>query len=114
MSGDDAPTPDRERVARRVREAIRENEVVVFLNDDDGVPNCRFSRRALSLVARHREEYATVDVGAAPEAYRSVLADRTGWVTVPQVFVDGEFVGDGDVLADLEDRDRLASTLEAP
>jgi len=112
--GESAPgRPERQTVERCVREAIEDNEVVLFLNHDEGVPDCRFSRRALSLVAEHRDEFEAVDVGDAPEAYRVALAARSGWVTVPQVFVDGRFVGDGDRLAELADMGTLGQTLLA-
>lgn len=58
------------------------------------------------LAARHRDDFATVDVGSASGAYRSALHDRSGWATVPRVFVD-----DADVLAELADRGELAATL---
>lgn len=108
-----ARDPDDEDVDRRVRRAIADNEVVVFLNDAGERPRCRFSRRALALVRRHREDVTQVDVGANPPAFRRSLWERTGWVTVPQVFVDGEFVGDDDVLADRAERGELAAHLGA-
>ena len=39
---------------------------------------------------------------------------HSGWETIPQTFVDGEFVGGSDVLAELEERGELAETLNAP
>ncbi|MFB6138508.1 MAG: glutaredoxin, partial [Halobacteriaceae archaeon] len=37
----------------------------------------------------------------------------SGWETIPQTFVDGEFVGGSDVLAELDERGELAETLNA-
>ncbi len=45
--------------------------------------------------------------------YRSVLEEKSDWETIPQTFVDGEFVGGSDVLAELDERDELAETVRA-
>lgn len=85
--------------------------MVLFVHGPPPDPRCRFSRRAISLVDAHREEYEVVDVLGNADAYRSVLREFGGWETTPQVYVDGDFVGDADVLASLADREALASTL---
>jgi len=102
---------DAEAVQDRVDDAIEDNEVVLFMKGTELMPQCGYSRRALGLLKQHREEYETVDVMAALPAYREALAGHSDWETIPQVFVDGEFVGGSDVLAELDERGDLAETL---
>jgi monothiol glutaredoxin len=102
-----------EEVQERVDDAIADNDVVIFMKGTELMPQCGYSRRALGLVSAHREEFETVDTLEALDAYRGALESHSGWETIPQVFVDGEFVGGSDVLAELEERDELAATLEA-
>lgn len=99
-------------VDARVESAIADNEVVLFMKGHRHMPQCGYSARALELVAGHREEFATVDTLESLEEFRTALARHSGWETIPQVFVDGEFVGGSDVLAELETRGELAATLE--
>ncbi|PSP55775.1 glutaredoxin [Halobacteriales archaeon QS_1_67_19] len=107
--------PDSDRSEAEVRErvdaAIEDNEVVVFMKGNELMPQCGYSRRALELVQKHREEYETVDVLDALPEYRAALEDYSGWETIPQTFVDGEFVGGSDVLAELDERGQLADEL---
>ncbi|PSQ16637.1 glutaredoxin [Halobacteriales archaeon QS_8_69_26] len=98
-------------VEGHVESVLSNHEVVLFTHEVPPDSRCRFSRQAVALVDAHREEYAVVDVLGEADAYRSALHDRSGWATIPQVYVAGEFVGDGDVLAALGDRDELAETL---
>lgn len=101
-------------VTARVESAIADNEVVLFMKGTPMMPQCGFSDRALSLLQRHRgEEFETVDVLESLEEYRAALSEHSGWETIPQTYVDGEFVGGSDVLAELEERDELAETLDA-
>ncbi|WP_247001032.1 glutaredoxin family protein [Halosolutus gelatinilyticus] len=102
---------DQEEVDERVAAAIEENEVVLFMKGTELMPQCGYSRRALGLIDQYRDDYETVDVLESLDEYRAALDERSGWETIPQTFVDGEFVGGSDVLAELEERGELAETL---
>ncbi|WP_408958266.1 glutaredoxin family protein [Natrinema sp. 74] len=102
---------DQEEVNERVAEAIEENEVVLFMKGTELMPQCGYSRKALGLLDHHRDEFETVDVLDSLDEFRQALSERSDWETIPQTFVDGEFVGGSDVLEELEERDELAETL---
>ena len=97
-----------EEVTQRVDEAIENNEVVLFMKGNRLMPQCGFSRRALELLSAHRDDVEVVDVLESLDEYRVALERHSGWETIPQAFVDGEFIGGSDVLAELE------TTLETP
>jgi monothiol glutaredoxin len=96
-----------------VAAAIADNDVVLFMKGTPLMPQCGYSERALKLIGQHREEFETVDVLESLEEYRAALEEHSGWETIPQAFVDGEFVGGSDVLMELHERGDLGSTLEA-
>jgi len=104
---------DQEEVDERVDDAIESNEVVLFMKGTELMPQCGYSRNALGLIDNHREEFETVDVLESLEEYRVALNRHSGWETIPQTFVDGEFVGGSDILVELEERGELAETLAA-
>jgi len=100
-------------VRDRVDAAIEDNDVVLFMKGNELMPQCGYSQKALELVQSHRDDYETVDVLDALAEYRAALEDHSGWETIPQTFVDGEFVGGSDVLSELEERGELADELSA-
>jgi monothiol glutaredoxin len=100
-------------VRDRVDAAIEDNDVVLFMKGNELMPQCGYSQKALELIQSHRDDYETVDVLDALAEYRAALEDHSGWETIPQTFVDGEFVGGSDVLAELEERGELADELSA-
>ena len=106
-------TLSREEAHANVEETIENNEVVLFMKGTEMLPQCGYSRKALGLIGQHRDEVATVNVLTATEAYREKLAEYSGRETIPQTFVDGEFVGGSDVLAELDERGELAAELGA-
>jgi monothiol glutaredoxin len=113
MSFDSSPDIPTEEVQGLVDETIAENEVVLFMKGTPLMPQCGYSRKALGLLQQYRDDVATVDVLQALEAYRGALEPHSGRETIPQVYVDGEFVGGSDILEQLDERGELESTLQA-
>jgi monothiol glutaredoxin len=104
---------DAEKVKSRVDDVIADSDVVLFMKGNELMPQCGYSRKALGLIKQHHEDIETVDVLPALDAYREALEEHSGWETIPQTFVDGEFVGGSDVLEQLDEDGDLAATLEA-
>ena len=98
-------------VDEMVDDAIESSEVVLFIKGTALAPECGYSETALNLIRRHREDVECVDVLTAPDEFRAALERHSGWTTVPQAYVDGEFVGGSDVLAELDERGELGETL---
>ena len=99
-------------VTDQVERVIEENDVVLFMKGNELMPQCGYSRRALGLIKQYREDVEVVDVMQALPEYRGALEAHSGWETIPQTFVDGEFVGGSDILAELEERGELEETLQ--
>ena len=102
---------DTEAVQERVDEAIETNDVVLFMKGNQLMPQCGYSANALELISEHVEEFETVDVLPALDEFREALSSHSDWETIPQTFVDGEFVGGSDILTELDERGELEATL---
>ncbi|UPV99462.1 glutaredoxin [Halorussus gelatinilyticus] len=102
-----------EEVRDRVDSAIEDNDVVLFMKGNELMPQCGYSQKALELIQQYRDDYETVDVLDALAEYRAALEDHSGWETIPQTYVNGEFVGGSDVLAELDERGELETELSA-
>jgi monothiol glutaredoxin len=81
----------------RFDEAIRSHKIVLFMKG---------SARALQILQQHGQVH-TVDVLADPEV-RQGIKEYSNWPTIPQVFINGKFVGGSDILMELEERGELA------
>ncbi|MFO7833236.1 MAG: glutaredoxin family protein [Halohasta sp.] len=103
--------PDPEEVKQQVDEAIESNDVVLFMKGNQLMPQCGYSAKALELIGSHVDDFETVDVLPALAEYRQALSAHSGWETIPQTFVDGEFVGGSDILEELAERGDLEAEL---
>ena len=102
-----------EEVEARVDETIANEDVALFMKGTELMPQCGYSRKALGLIQRHHEDVEVVNTLDALDDYRAALAEHSGRETIPQAFVDGEFVGGSDILERLEEKGDLESTLRA-
>lgn len=93
--------------------AIEENDVVLFMKGTELMPQCGYSRRALGLIKQHREDVETINALDSLDAFRAALESHSGWETIPQTYVNGEFIGGSDILAELDERGELADALTA-
>ncbi|MFC6732066.1 MULTISPECIES: glutaredoxin [unclassified Haladaptatus] len=100
-------------VTERVDSAIEENEVVLFMKGNRLMPQCGFSKRAVQLIGQYREDFETVDTLASLDEFRVALKAHSGWETIPQTYVNGEFIGGSDILAELDERGELEAALDA-
>src|SRR6056297_770119 len=101
-----------EAIRQRVDETIETSDGVLFRKGTPERPRCGFSQRAAGLIAQYRDAFAVVNVLEVLPAYRAALESHSGWETIPQTYVDGEFVGGSDILAELDERGHLRARLD--
>src|SRR4051812_43906969 len=107
----ESENPLREAIA----EAIRDNDVILFMKGVPEAPACGFSARASAALQSLEVPFAAVDVLPDPRI-RQELSALSDWPTIPQLFVKGELVGGADIVTEMYENGELAETLgvEAP
>src|SRR3954465_1879780 len=98
-----------------IAEAIRDNDVILFMKGVPEAPACGFSARAAGALQGLQVGFAAVDVLPDPRI-RQELSALSDWPTIPQLFVKGELVGGCDIVTEMYERGELAQVLgvEAP
>jgi len=113
MTFDPNESLPQDEVDERVDEAIEDNEVVLFMKGTEIMPQCGYSDRALTLLTQYRDDVEVVDTLESLDEFRAALDRHSGRETIPQTFVDGEFVGGSDILKQLDERGDLEPKLTA-
>jgi monothiol glutaredoxin len=93
-----------------IDEAIRENEIILFMKGTPEAPACGFSARTVAALQAMEAPFAAVDILPDPRI-RQELSGLSGWPTIPQLFVKGELVGGCDIVMELYESGELAGTL---
>ena len=101
-------TPD---VNTRIKDLIAQNKVLVFMKGSKLMPQCGFSNNVVQILNILGVTYETVDVLSDPEI-RQGIKEYSDWPTIPQVYVNGEFLGGSDILIDLYQKGELQEKIE--
>jgi glutaredoxin 3 len=74
-------------------------------------PYCPFCIRAKKLLANKKVEFNEIDLSENPDKFEEMLSMSNGARTVPQIFVNGEHIGDCDYIHDLDQKGELDKIL---
>jgi monothiol glutaredoxin len=96
----------------KVEEKVKSGKVVIFMKGTPQFPQCGFSSRAVQVLkAAGAADVVGVDV-LADDPLWAALEDFTKWPTVPQVFINGQFVGGCDIVTEMFERGELQEALK--
>jgi monothiol glutaredoxin len=97
-------------VEQAIRDTITNNKVVLFMKGSRTFPQCGFSARSVEILKRCGVEFKDVNVLSDP-ALRQGIKDFSNWPTIPQVYIDGKFLGGSDILAEMYESGELEKLL---
>ena len=93
--------------AQRIRDAIAANKIVIYMKGSPSFPMCGFSAATIEVFNDLGVPYETVDVLKDPEI-REGIKRFSNWPTIPQVYIDGKFVGGCDIIREMHASGELA------
>ena len=98
-------------VQQRIDQLVKNNRVVLFMKGTAQFPMCGFSGRAIQVLkACGVNDLTTVNV-LEDEEIRQGIKDYANWPTIPQLYVNGEFVGGSDIMMEMYQAGELQQVL---
>ncbi len=95
----------------RIDTLLKDNKIMVFMKGDKMMPQCGFSNQVVQIFNILGVPYETLDVLADGEI-RQGIKEYSNWPTIPQVYINGEFIGGSDVLTQLYQKGELQQMVE--
>ena len=96
---------------QRIDQLVKGHPVVLFMKGTAQFPMCGFSGRAIQILkACGATDLATVNV-LEDEAIRQGIKEYANWPTIPQLYVNGEFVGGSDIMMEMYESGELQQVL---
>jgi monothiol glutaredoxin len=90
----------------RIDDLIQTNKIMVFMKGNKLMPQCGFSNNVVQILNTLGVPYETSDILADPEL-RQGIKEYSNWPTIPQVYINGEFIGGSDILIDMYQKGEL-------
>jgi monothiol glutaredoxin len=97
----------------RIKSLVETHPVVLFMKGNKMFPQCGFSARAVEIL-RHCgvTKFESVDVLADADI-RQGIKDYSSWPTIPQLYIQGEFIGGSDIMMEMVQSGELQQKLAA-
>ena len=96
----------------RISKDIKDNPIVLFMKGIPEMPACGFSAQAVQILQSSGIPFTTFDV-LEDEELRSEIKVYSNWPTIPQLYINGEFIGGSDTIFELLQSGELLPKLKA-
>jgi monothiol glutaredoxin len=98
-------------VHQRIDDLVKQHRVVLFMKGTAQFPQCGFSGRAVQILkACGVSDLKTVNV-LEDDEIRQGIKDYAQWPTIPQLYVNGEFLGGSDIMMEMYQAGELQQAL---
>ncbi|MEM9007307.1 MAG: Grx4 family monothiol glutaredoxin [Cyanobacteria bacterium P01_F01_bin.86] len=98
-------------VKERIESLINSSKIVVFMKGNKLMPQCGFSNNVVQILNVLGVPFETFDV-LSDYDIRQGIKEYSNWPTIPQVYINGEFLGGSDIMIELYQNGKLQETVE--
>lgn len=95
----------------RIENDIKNNKVMLYMKGTPEEPQCGFSAQVISVLKTYDVPFKTFNI-LEDDDIRQGIKEYSDWPTVPQLYVNGEFVGGCDILTEMHSSGELGPVLE--
>jgi monothiol glutaredoxin len=99
-----------ENTSKFIEHLIKSNRVMLFMKGNRTFPQCGFSAAVVDTLKKHGVPFNTFNV-LSDINVREGIKEYSQWPTIPQLYVDGEFVGGCDIVREMDASGELAQLL---
>lgn len=98
-------------VKERIDNLINQNKIMIFMKGTKLMPQCGFSNNVVQILNTLGVPFQTVDI-LADNDIRQGIKEYSNWPTIPQVYINGQFVGGSDILIEMYQSGELQQMVE--
>jgi monothiol glutaredoxin len=97
-----------------IKQTVTQNPVVLFMKGTAQFPQCGFSGKAVQLLKSVGvQSMVTVNV-LEDDDVRQAIKDYSQWPTIPQLYINGEFIGGSDIIGEMHASGELQKLVPMP
>ena len=97
-------------IKKKIEELINSKKVFLFMKGTPIEPQCGFSKKVSEILQIMNVEFGSSDV-LENEDIRQGIKEYSNWPTIPQLYVDGKFVGGCDIVEQMQESGELKKLL---
>ena len=99
-------------ISEKIKDLIKENNVCLFMKGTPDSPQCGFSMTVSNILKHLNIKFKGVNV-LEDENLRQGIKDFSDWPTIPQLYVNQEFIGGCDIIKEMFEKNELKKFFES-
>ena len=99
-------------IKEKIASIINDNDVCLFMKGTPESPQCGFSMAVANVLKHLNVKFKGINV-LEDENLRQGIKDFSDWPTIPQLYVQGKFIGGSDIVKELFENGELKKLLES-
>jgi monothiol glutaredoxin len=99
-------------IQAKIEEQVKQNKIILYMKGTPSFPMCGFSAATIQVLDSYNVKYESVNVLDDP-AIRDGVKRYSNWPTVPQLYINGEFVGGCDIVREMHAKGELEPLIRA-
>ena len=100
-----------DKIRQQIENQIKNNKVFLYMKGTPESPMCGFSARTVAILQKHKVSFKSFNI-FDDEEIRQGIKEYADWPTIPQLYINGEFVGGCDIVTELDESGELGKLLE--
>lgn len=97
-------------IQQEIKKDIETHPIILFMKGSKDLPLCGFSAQVVDVLSRWTPEFETRDV-LQDEVLREGIKTYSNWPTLPQLYIQGKFIGGCDIVMQLDSEGKLQELL---
>lgn len=100
-----------EQLKSKIEDLIKSHKVFIFMKGTPERPQCGFSMQAVNILSQTHPEFGFYNI-LEDDEMREAIKEYSSWPTLPQIFINGEFVGGCDIITEMFESGELQKILQ--
>jgi monothiol glutaredoxin len=100
------------RIRAQIENDIKNNKVMLYMKGTPAAPQCGFSAQAVGILKEYKVPFHSVNV-LDDEEIRQGIKEFSDWPTIPQIYINGEFIGGCDIVTEMHHSGELAELMNS-
>lgn len=98
-------------VQEQIKKMVTDNKIILFMKGTAQAPQCGFSASVIHILNQYDVPYETINALSNPEI-RQGIKTFSNWPTLPQLYVNGEFIGGCDIVTEMHENGEFKDIIE--
>ena len=100
------------KIKEKIEQDVKGNKIMLYMKGTPEAPMCGFSARTVDILKQYKIPFKAFNI-FDDESIRQGIKEYADWPTIPQLYINGEFIGGCDIVTEMHENGELKKLIGA-